>query len=111
MEHPRFREVVNTKQHTYTAVSSLNTTRKPTEYKWENTNKLLGTVDGFIGCKTGITDPAGPCFCGGYEKDGEKYIVVVLSSKTMEQRWVEVPKIVDWAIKKKRAHEEHKQLK
>ena len=83
-------------------------TKKPTQYNWENTNKLLSTVDGFIGCKTGITEAAGPCFCGGYERGNDKYIVVVLCSKSMEQRWVEVPKIVDWAIKKKRASEEMK---
>ena len=55
-----------------------------TTYTWENTNKLLGSVDGVIGCKTGITDAAGPCFCGGYEKDNEKIFVVVLCSKSME---------------------------
>lgn len=62
----------------------------------------MNTGDGgFIGCKTGITNAAGPCFCGAYEKNGHKFIVVVLSSKTMDIRWVEVPKLVDWAIKKK----------
>ncbi len=40
--------------------------------------------DGCIGCKTGITDAAGPCFSGYFEKDDEKLIVVVLSSKTMD---------------------------
>jgi D-alanyl-D-alanine carboxypeptidase len=101
---------VSTQLYKATASRSLNQ-KKPTNYTWENTNKLLGTVDGFIGCKTGITDPAGPCFCGGYEKDNEKFIVVVLSSKTMEQRWIEVPKIVEWAIKKKRATEEFNKQK
>ena len=54
------------------------------EYNWENTNRLLGQVEGFIGCKTGITDAAGPCFTGCFEKDNEKLIVVVLNSKSME---------------------------
>jgi len=26
-------------------------------------------MDGLIGCKTGITTAAGPCFAGFYEKD------------------------------------------
>ena len=104
MEIPRFRQVVNTQAYSCQALkSTTHPNKKPTQYSWENTNKLLGTGDGFIGCKTGITEAAGPCFCGGYEKGFDKYIVVVLSSKSMEQRWVEVPKLVEWAIKKKRA--------
>jgi D-alanyl-D-alanine carboxypeptidase len=106
MEIPRFRRVVSTQTYSCQAIRQAGG-KKPTQYNWENTNKLLGT-DGFIGCKTGITDPAGPCFCGGYEKGNDKYIVVVLNSKSMEQRWIEVPKIVDWAVRKQRAQDELK---
>ena len=109
MEIPRFRQVVKTVEYKTQALQSLNP-KKKTEFMWENTNKLLNTGDGgFIGCKTGITNPAGPCFCGYYENNGHKLIVVVLSSKTMEQRWIEVPKMVEWAIKKKEIAEEIKQ--
>jgi D-alanyl-D-alanine carboxypeptidase len=68
---------------------------------WENTNKLLGTVEGFIGCKTGITEVAGPCFSGVYDAKGDKICVVVLNCRSMDQRWVEVPQMVEWAVKKK----------
>jgi D-alanyl-D-alanine carboxypeptidase len=67
----------------------------------------LGQVEGFIGCKTGITDAAGPCFSGVFESmaenanEGEKIAVIVLNSKSMEQRWIEVPQMVEWALKKK----------
>lgn len=47
-----------------------------------NTNKLL--EDGFDGIKTGITDSAGPCLAASY-KD---FIVVVLNSKSMSDRWI-----------------------
>ena len=60
----------------------------------ENTNKLL--EDGFDGIKTGITDTAGPCLAASY-KD---YIIVVLNSKSMNERWFEVKKLVKWIIKK-----------
>ena len=100
----KFREVVNTVDFRTEAKSSP-LGKKLTKYHWENTNKLLGQVDGFIGCKTGITNPAGPCFCGNYEKDGNSFIIVVLCSKSMEARWVEVPKMADWAVKKKRVNE------
>ncbi len=68
---------------------------------WENTNKLLGTVDGFIGCKTGITDIAGPCFSGVFETKSDRIWVIVLNSRSMEQRWVEVPLMVEWAVKRR----------
>lgn len=68
MKLPIFRDVVNTVVHRSVAVKSVKED-KLTKYKWENTNKLLGVVDGFIGCKTGITNAAGPCFCGYFEKD------------------------------------------
>ena len=59
----------------------------------------------WIGCKTGVTETAGPCFSGFYENNetGEKYCVVVLSCKSMEARWHEVPKMVKWAIEAKQA--------
>jgi D-alanyl-D-alanine carboxypeptidase len=61
---------------------------------FENTNRLL--EDGFEGIKTGITDSAGPCLAASY-KD---YIIVMLKSKSMNDRWIEVKKLVKWIIKK-----------
>jgi D-alanyl-D-alanine carboxypeptidase len=61
---------------------------------WENTNKLLEV--GFEGIKTGITDTAGPCLSACY-KD---YIIIVLNSKSMNERWIEVKKLVKWMVKK-----------
>lgn len=58
--------------------------------KVENTNKLL--EDGFEGIKTGITETAGPCLAACY-KD---LVVVVLNSKSMNERWFEVKKLVKW---------------
>ena len=61
---------------------------------WENTNKLL--EDGFEGIKTGITETAGPCLSAYYGG----LVVVVLNSKTMNQRWIEVKKLVRWIVRK-----------
>ena len=61
---------------------------------WENTNKLL--EDGFEGIKTGITDTAGPCLSAYYRG----LVVVVLNSKSMNERWIEVKKLVRWIIRK-----------
>jgi D-alanyl-D-alanine carboxypeptidase len=61
-----------------------------------NTNKLLSK--GFNGFKTGITPCAGPCLSASFEKDNLHLILIVLACKTMDHRWVEVPKLTLWAI-------------
>ena len=82
------------------------------QYEWQNTNRLLGydfdsedTVPlfmGTLGCKTGVTPSAGPCFSGYFsrydneEVEPDNCIVIVLGSKSMEARWVEVPALVKW---------------
>lgn len=81
-------------------------------YEWYNTNKLLGVdvdceetvemFEGTLGCKTGITQTAGPCFSGCFARhnqnkvETDNVIVVVLGSKSMESRWTEVPQLVKW---------------
>jgi serine-type D-Ala-D-Ala carboxypeptidase (penicillin-binding protein 5/6) len=62
MKNARFREVVVTKTHKAVSLSPSKTI-----YTWESTNKLLGRKEHWVGCKTGVTDPAGPCFSGFYE--------------------------------------------
>jgi serine-type D-Ala-D-Ala carboxypeptidase (penicillin-binding protein 5/6) len=87
------------------------------QYEWQNTNRLLGfdfdsedTVPlftGTLGCKTGVTPTAGPCFSGCFsrydndEVEPDNCIVVVLGSKSMEARWVEVPALVKYYQKVK----------
>jgi D-alanyl-D-alanine carboxypeptidase len=66
MGYPLLREIVRTPKYGH----------------YQNTNKLL--EDGFEGIKTGITETAGPCLAAAY-KD---YIIVVLSSKSMNERWI-----------------------
>ena len=56
--------------------------------------------EGFNGIKTGITPTAGPCLAASIEKDGFKICVIVLSCCSMDSRWIEVPKIINWGIKK-----------
>ena len=65
-------------------------------YEWTNTNKLLGK--GFNGLKTGVTPAAGPCLAASFEKDSLHLVIVVMNTKTMDNRWVEVPKLTLWAI-------------
>lgn len=63
------------------------------QYKWINTNKLLSK--GYVGIKTGITNTAGPCLAAYISKKKRSYLVILLNSRSMDARWVEVMKIVD----------------
>ena len=71
----------------------------------ENVSLFKGT----LGCKTGITKSAGPCFSGYFSKVRRKggyqidnVIVVVLGCKSMGSRWIEVPSLVRWYQKLKK---------
>mgnify|MGYP006089526649 CR=1 FL=1 len=93
MTKPLFRRVVNEQVHECPSKEF-----KDHLYKWENTNQLL--KEGYSGIKTGITPSAGPCLSASTTKDGYNVVVVVLSCCSMESRWYEVPKLVNWGVKK-----------
>ena len=100
MRIPIFRRVVGTV--TFETESIVDSKKKdPTKYVWENTNKLLGKLPGLIGCKTGITNAAGPCFAGYFEDPGSeiKLALILCHSETMQDRWTEIELMVDWAKK------------
>ena len=54
----------------------------------------------FSGIKTGVTPTAGPCLAVGFKSRCGIYdfIVVVMNCKTREARFIEIPKLVRWAV-------------
>ena len=93
MQNQYFKSVVKAQTH-----SCVSTVYPDHVYSWENTNQLL--KDGYSGIKTGITGSAGPCLSASIRKDGFNIVVVVLSCCSMDSRWFEVPKLINWGIKK-----------
>ena len=58
-------------------------------YEWQNTNFLLDDPQ-FNGCKTGVTEVAGPCLASSYcgdDPDSCEYIIILLAARSMEDRW------------------------
>ena len=92
-----FRKIVNTREYKTKALNGLEGRKNVTEYTWTNTNKLLGKMDGLLGCKTGITQAAGHCFAGYYEDKNLKIAIILCHSRSLEDRWIEVQKMVEWA--------------
>mmetsp|Transcript_21229 Transcript_21229/g.20380 ORF Transcript_21229/g.20380 Transcript_21229/m.20380 type:complete len:84 (+) Transcript_21229:1317-1568(+) len=51
---------------------------------------------GVKGIKTGVTNTAGPCLSTCLSRGDWEFIIVVLSCKSMEARWVETNKLANW---------------
>lgn len=76
LENDTFREIVSTK----------NIQIKSKEGKiryFKNKNKLLDSLEGAIGVKTGFTDDAGRCLVSAVERDGMRVVCVVLNCGPM----------------------------
>jgi len=61
----------------------------------KNTNKLLWQFPGCIGIKTGTTVAAGQCLVSAVDRDGERYIAVVLNSP---DRYGDSKRLLDYGI-------------
>lgn len=92
-----FNRIVRTKNYTCKSRNKLLLNLSKVvqkDYSWTNTNKLLGK--GFVGIKTGITRPAGPCLATHLKSKKRSYIVVLLNSWSIEQRWIDTWKIIEY---------------
>lgn len=59
---------------------------------------LIFQYEGVDGLKTGSTDFAGFGFTATAEKNGQRFITVIMKSKTIEQRFTETRKLLDYAF-------------
>ncbi|MGN0182797.1 MAG: D-alanyl-D-alanine carboxypeptidase family protein [Candidatus Ornithomonoglobus sp.] len=76
MRDESFRKIVSTKLYTAEFVRA-DGTQGSMEYI--NHNKLLGTLEGCTGVKTGYTKKAGRCLVSAAERSGAEYISVTLN--------------------------------
>ena len=84
MKNEMFREISKTRNATVTG-SKINEPRF-----LHNKNKLLKTLDGCNGVKTGFTDNAGRCFVCSCERNGMTLISVVLNCGPMFEESAEL---------------------
>jgi D-alanyl-D-alanine carboxypeptidase (penicillin-binding protein 5/6) len=61
-----------------------------------NTNRLLWSLEGADGVKTGTTSEAGYCLVASATRDGQQYIAVVLNSG---DRWGDCARMLEYAFK------------
>ena len=77
LNNPIFAEIVSTKHHTIPA-TNISDTRYLT-----NKNKLLNSLDGCIGVKTGFTSRAGRCLVSAIKRNDIVLVCVVLNCGPM----------------------------
>ena len=66
----------------------------------KNSNKLLGTMPGVNGIKTGWTNAAGGCLAASAKRDGVQLIAVVLHSDDVNIRFTEAGKLLEYGFSK-----------
>ena len=65
-----------------------------------NTNELLGNVNGVYGVKTGFTNNAGRCLVTSVKRDDMDLIIVVLGADTRKDRAKDSMKLIEYAYKR-----------
>lgn len=87
--NPLISRIVDTKSTVVTDVTGKKT------YYLENVNKLLGTVEGLVGIKTGETNGALEILISKTTRNGNSIIAVVLGSM---HRFDESQQLIEWAF-------------
>jgi len=82
-------------KYTSTKVRDFGTGVRPTPVVMRNHNKLLHSVEGCDGLKTGFTNSAGFCLATTAQRDGKRLIVVVMGSPTSKIRDARVAELIN----------------
>ena len=92
MQSPRFRTLVQTRQHGCQVSGPGGYKRN---LKWKNTNELLD-IEGYEGLKTGTTDAAGACLMSQCVRGDDRLMLVVLGSASSKSRYADSRNLYRW---------------
>lgn len=90
LNNPIFAQIVSTKTHVVEA------TNKTDKRYFTNKNKLLSTLNGCTGVKTGYTKKAGRCLVSSCKRENTEYVCVVLNCGPMFEESCE---LLNYALK------------
>ena len=90
LKNDTFRKIVNTKNCTIT----INNTPKALN----NTNELLGYIDGVYGVKTGFTNGANRCLVSACKRSNLDIICVVLGADTKKNRTLDSINLINYTF-------------
>ncbi len=89
LQHPVFKQLVRMEREIIIPVNG----NRP--YLLRNTNRLLGTVPGVEGVKTGFTSKAGRCLVAKVSQDGRDLLLVLLNAK---RRWTTALSLIRFGL-------------
>lgn len=104
LNNPIFKEIVSTKMHVVEA------TNKSDKRYMSNKNKLLNTLDGCVGVKTGYTKKAGRCLVSAIERDNTTYVCVVLNCGPMFEESTTLLNNADYYYKNTKLIDKNKEI-
>ena len=81
-----------------TKTATININGSPMQIN--NTNELLGNVEGVYGVKTGFTNNAGRCLVTSVKRGDMDLIIVVLGADTRKDRAKDSMKLIEYAYKR-----------
>ncbi len=87
MNNPIFSEIVGTKSVTITSIDGTHV------HKLTNINKLIGSVEGVLGVKTGYTEHAKENLITYMDRKGKRVIISLLGS---DDRFGETTALINW---------------
>lgn len=90
LNNKKFSTIVNTKNTTI----NINGNKKTLN----NTNELLGNLNGVDGVKTGFTNGAGRCLVTSTTRNGHQIICVVLGADTKKIRTTDSVKLIEYVF-------------
>jgi D-alanyl-D-alanine carboxypeptidase len=68
------------------------------EEVFKSSNKLLTTLEGANGIKTGWTNDAGYCLVASADRDGIELVAVILGARTERGRFTEAERLLNWGF-------------
>ncbi len=96
MKLPTFRQIIRERQ------DRIRATKWHQQYRWKNTDLLLGRYRGAIGIKTGFTHGAGYCLLFEAKRGQHELMGVVLDSTSTDPaiRFVAATRLLNWGFQR-----------
>ena len=97
IKNQKFCDIIQTEEYQFSECSSKRV------FHVYNTDRFLSMMDGAIGIKTGFTADAGYCFVGALEREGKKFVSVVLASgwpPNKNWKWADTKCLMEYGVEK-----------
>jgi len=95
LDDERLASLVTTERYAFPGAGTTFGPERP-RFEVGNHNRLIGGYPGALGLKTGYTDAARSSIVAAAERDGRRYVVVVLQAEG--QTWRHAAALLDWAF-------------